>query len=577
MERTSFLLSMLLTVVITVPARAQAVTAGAEEFTGAGVPDGGTNILYINESVPFDFGGAGDDHGVLTNFRFWVAEGRATQGVVTPFVAEPLTPDGVTGDDFVIRAIGTTREAVTDWECGGLYQYPFHDTEQFTVQDGWLVGFLSSDTLGERPDALSPIPFFGSVTDGWLSYSASPGNAAPAIDLGEPILEGVTATDVDAFGFREYQFQIDAAPGDTQPPLDPGGKLDGACPGPAPGNIAGTNPVAIDGTPDSWTNILYINEEQPFSFSEFGTDRGVLDEVSFAVAAGEEFTGMVTPFVAEPLVDNPQTGEDFIIRAIGTTREGDVDWEEPGVHSFAFSDTETFEVETGWVAGFLSSDPLGESDLAQSPIPFIGEAGVNGWLTGSSTVLSGAPAIELNESILEGISGTNVDAYGFRRYQFQITASVGPTGEPGDFNGDAVIDAADMDLLTGEVLGGTNAAAFDLTGDGQVNDEDRTFWVENIKNTYFGDSNLDGEFNSGDLVSVLSLGKYEDAFEDNAGWADGDWDGDLDFTTTDFVVALSSGGYENGPRAAVNAVPEPTSVVLLALGMLIGVGRRRTA
>jgi hypothetical protein len=558
-------------------AHGQTVTAGAEEFTGEGIPDGGTNILYINEAVPFDFGGAGTDHGVLTNFRFWVAEGRDVAGVVTPFIAEPLSDAGVTGDDFVIRAIGTMREAGTHWQCRGLYQFPFHDTEQFTVQDGWLVGFLSSDTLGERPDALSPIPFFASVTDGWLTYSATPGSAAPAIELGEPILEGVTGTDLDAYGFREYQFQIDAAPGDTQPPLDPGGKLDGVCPGPTPGNIAGTHPVVVDGTPDGWTNVLYINESSPFNFDEFGTDRGALDEVTFAVSPGEEFTGMVTPFVAEPLVEDPQTGEDFVIRAIGTTREGGIDWEEAGVFTFPFSDTEQPEVQSGWVAGFLSSDPLGESDFAQSPIPFVGEAGVEGWLTGTSTAASGAPSIELDEPILEGTSGTNVDAFGLRRYQFQITASVGPAGDPGDFNNDGVIDATDMDLLTAEVLAGTNAAAFDLTGEGQVNEADRAAWVQDIKNTYFGDSNLDGEFNSGDLVSVLSLGKYEDNTEDNASWADGDWDGDLDFTTTDFVVALSGGGYEAGPRAAVAAVPEPSSVALLAFGMLLAIVARHRA
>jgi hypothetical protein len=558
-------------------ARAQAVTAGAEEITGEGIPDGGTNILYINEMIPFEFG-AGGDHGVLTHVRFWVSEGRGSAGIVTPFVAEPLNDPGITGDDFVIRAIGTTREAGSDWQCGGLYQFPFHDTETFVVQDGWMVGFLSSDTLGERTDALSPIPFFASSTEGWLTYTANAGNAAPAIELGEPILEGLSGTNTDAFGFREYQFQIDAAPGDTLPPLEPGGKLDGVCPEPPPpagGNVAGTHPVQVEGTPDGWTNILYINEAQPFDFTEFGTDSAPLDQFTFAVAPGEEFTGLVTPFVAEPLVDDPQTGDDFVIRAIGTTREGGIDWEESGVFSFPFSDTEQFEVQSGWLAGFMSSDPLGESDLAQSPIPFVGEAGVEGWLTGTDTAATAAPAIELNEPILEGLSGTNVDAYGFRRYQFQITASVGPPGETGDFNGDGTLDATDMDLLTAEVVAGSNSAAFDLNGDALVNQADRTIWVEESMNTYFGDSNLDGEFNSGDLVSVLSMGKYEDAVEDNAGWADGDWDGDLDFTTTDFVVALSGGGYEAGPRAAVSAVPEPSSLVLAGLGLLVGLLTRR--
>jgi hypothetical protein len=564
MKRAIYGLAALLIGLTTAPVCAQAVSAGAAEITGEGIPDGGTNILYINEAIPFDFSAAGNDHGVLTNFRFWVDRTRVGRGVVTPFIAEPLNDSPASGDDFIIRAIGTTREAGMSWSCAGLYQYPFHDNEQFTVQSGWLAGFVSSDPQGERADALSPIPFLSNIADGWLTYSVTPGSAAPAIELNESILEGLSGTNVDAFGFREYQFQIDAAPGDVQPPLDPGGKIDEPCP---PGNIAGASPIQGDGAPDGWTNILYINEQKPFDFTEFGTNTGTTSEVSFYVAPSRATMGLVTPFVAEPLVENPQTGEDFVIRAIGTTREGGVDWEQGGVQTFPFSDTETFEVQSGWLAGFISSDPEGASDLASSPIPYVDAAGINGWLTGTSTAASGAPAIALNQTIVQGLSGTNADAFGFRQYQFQIVASVGPPAEPGDFNGDGSVDDADMDLLTAEVLAGNNPPRFDLNSDSLVNESDRDFWVVDIKNTYYGDSNLDGEFNSGDLVDVLSHGKYEDTEEDNAGWADGDWDGDLDFTTTDFVIALSGGGYEAGPRVGVNAVPEPTGAVLLAMGV----------
>jgi hypothetical protein len=57
-------------------------------------------------------------------------------------------------------------------------------------------------------------------------------------------------------------------------------------------------------------------------------------------------------------------------------------------------------------------------------------------------------------------------------------------------------------------------------------------------------------------------------------WASGDWDGDGDFTTTDLITALADGGYEQGSRAAVSAVPEPASFVMLMVG-LIGIAIRR--
>jgi hypothetical protein len=58
-----------------------------------------------------------------------------------------------------------------------------------------------------------------------------------------------------------------------------------------------------------------------------------------------------------------------------------------------------------------------------------------------------------------------------------------------------------------------------------------------------GDSNLDGRFDSSDLVLVLQSAQYEDAIEDNSSWRTGDWTGDADFTTADIVLAFQVGDY----------------------------------
>ena len=149
----------------------------------------------------------------------------------------------------------------------------------------------------------------------------------------------------------------------------------------------------------------------------------------------------------------------------------------------------------------------------------------------------------------------------------QLLTPGGGNGVRGDFDEDGQLTAADIDLLTAESAAMTNDQGFDLTGDGLVNEEDRVAWVEDAANTFFGDSNLDGEFNSTDFVTVFGAGQYEDGIAGNSTWETGDWNGDGDFSSSDFVTAFSSGGYEKGPRAA-QAVPEPTTLSLFAIAML---------
>jgi hypothetical protein len=145
----------------------------------------------------------------------------------------------------------------------------------------------------------------------------------------------------------------------------------------------------------------------------------------------------------------------------------------------------------------------------------------------------------------------------------QIVLSVIPSGVSGDFDGNGLLDAADIDLLSAEVRSGGLNLDFDLNTDGAVNGTDREVWVNQLKRTYMGDANLDGEFSSSDFVLVFQAGRYEDGEPLNASWATGDWNGDGDFDSSDFVTAFQSGGFEIGPRPAVQAVPEPTGLGIL--------------
>ena len=113
---------------------------------------------------------------------------------------------------------------------------------------------------------------------------------------------------------------------------------------------------------------------------------------------------------------------------------------------------------------------------------------------------------------------------------------------------------------------------YDLNHDGSVNADDHLFWIKDIKTTWVGDSNFDGEFSSSDFVTVFVPGKYETG--QDAGWEEGDWDGDGKFDSSDFVAAFIDGGYEMGPRWDTPVVPEPSGLCVIS-GALLLIMRRR--
>ena len=122
----------------------------------------------------------------------------------------------------------------------------------------------------------------------------------------------------------------------------------------------------------------------------------------------------------------------------------------------------------------------------------------------------------------------------------------------GDFDANDALDIADIDLLQFRIRNGyanpfwLPTTMFDLNSDDEIDLEDLGVWVKDLKHTWFGDANLDGEFNSADLVVVFQAGHYEvRRSEDSASsvnpatWSEGDWDGDGEFNSSDL---------DRGPR-----------------------------
>lgn len=161
-------------------------------------------------------------------------------------------------------------------------------------------------------------------------------------------------------------------------------------------------------------------------------------------------------------------------------------------------------------------------------------------------------------------------SFGFR------VASLAEPSALGDFNANGVFDAADID----RIVTGANNLRRDLTSDGVVNGDDRVYWVHKIAHTWFGDANLDGQFNNSDLLAVFQQGRYEDQILANAGWDSGDWNGDGDFDSSDLILAFQDNGYDRGPRpdaVVAVAVPEISGGALLLLVGIAAAARRPNA
>ena len=143
----------------------------------------------------------------------------------------------------------------------------------------------------------------------------------------------------------------------------------------------------------------------------------------------------------------------------------------------------------------------------------------------------------------------------------------------GDFDQNGQLDATDIDLLSA-ALDGTDLT-YDLNADGSVTALDHALWVHEIKNTFFGDANLDGQFDSSDFIRVFEKNEYEDDQVRNSTWSTGDWDGNLEFDSGDIVFAFAAGGYEAGPRVEAVSIPEPSTAFIFWLGNFCALSLRR--
>ncbi len=135
----------------------------------------------------------------------------------------------------------------------------------------------------------------------------------------------------------------------------------------------------------------------------------------------------------------------------------------------------------------------------------------------------------------------------------------------GDFNGDRVFTPHDIDELVDAINSPEPSDLYDLNGDGSVNADDRTFWIEELANVTYGDADMNGEVDFGDFLALSG------AFETDGGWSGGDFDGS---GLTDFDDFLTLSG-NFGEPTVVASVPEPRGLAIVGAIALSSTGWRR--
>ena len=152
----------------------------------------------------------------------------------------------------------------------------------------------------------------------------------------------------------------------------------------------------------------------------------------------------------------------------------------------------------------------------------------------------------------------------------------------GDFNMDGNWDCSDVNALVAEIAAGTNDAAFDLNGDGVVNESDLTGadtgWLavggENNPGDTGGNAFLVGDANLDGFVDVSDFNVWNaNNFTATPAWCSGDFNADGFVDVSDFN-AWNANNFSSS--ADVAAVPEPGGLELLLVFGLLPFLRRRS-
>ena len=140
----------------------------------------------------------------------------------------------------------------------------------------------------------------------------------------------------------------------------------------------------------------------------------------------------------------------------------------------------------------------------------------------------------------------------------------------GDFDGDGMFGCTDVNALVAEIVQGSNAANFDLTGDGAVNRDDLAAWLTAAGEANLGPGRayLPGDADLSGAVDVSDFSIWNaNKFTQLPAWCSGDFNADGAIDVSDF-------GIWNAAKFTASdglfTVPEPSAGGLVLISLVAG-------
>lgn len=133
---------------------------------------------------------------------------------------------------------------------------------------------------------------------------------------------------------------------------------------------------------------------------------------------------------------------------------------------------------------------------------------------------------------------------GLEPFEARLLLSAAGAALRGDFTGDGVVDARDVDQLAADVRAGLVGDFYDLTGDGRSTRADVDALIYNVLRTNYGDADLNGAVGAEDFLA------WQSGYPGGVSWSTGDFDGDGRVTGRDFLTWQTTYTWQRpaGPR-----------------------------